>query len=143
MPNFVEGDPSNPATGTPKPGKVTEVTAAPPETPTPNQLVVKWKDDVPGATSYLVEWKSDSGDDTEYHETRQATPSASPYTISRNLSAAKRYTVQVTARNASDKGVAGVADDDATGHSEAGSGPDRECRALPRSRGNSTYCGPR
>ena len=118
---LVEGDPSNPATGTPKPGQVTEVTAAPPETPTPNQLVVKWKDDVPGATRYLVEWKSDSGDDFEYHETRQATPSASPYTISRNLSAAKIYTVQVTARNASGKGVAPVAEtDDATGRPKPG-----------------------
>ena len=123
---LVEGDPSNPATGTPKPGKVTEVTAAPPETPTPNQLEVKWKD-VPGATSYLVEWKSDSGDDNAYHETRQATPSASPYTISRSLTATKIYTVRVTARNASGKGVAPASvvtptdgADDATGRPKPG-----------------------
>ena len=94
---LVEGDPSNPATATPKPGKPAPTVTAHDD---PGKLTVKWPK-VEGATRYTVQWKSE--DDSDYADTRQATPTALEYTIS-GLSAAKVYTVQVIARNASGDG---------------------------------------
>ena len=96
--DLVMGDPSNSDTGTPKPGTPAPTVTAHDD---PGKLTVKWEK-VEGATSYKVQWKSE--DDADYADTRQATPTALEYTITRGLSAAKEYTVQVIARNASGEG---------------------------------------
>ena len=117
-PDFVEGDPSNPATGTPKPGTPAPTVTAHAD---PGKLTVKWPK-VEGATSYKVQWKSGTED---YGTTRQATPTALEYTIS-GLSADTEYTVQVIARNASGEGNssdADGADDDVKGRPRPGRVP--------------------
>ena len=94
-----DGDPSDPATGTPRetaPAQVTGVTTA--KTTTVGELKVDWTA-VGNADGYKVQWRLGSEADEDYDTTRQETvPGGSTltYTIP-DLTGATAYTVRVTA----------------------------------------------
>ena len=96
-----KGPPSEEATGTPLPDRVTGVEV----TRGPHQLEVEWEA-VPGATGYAVQWKSGGqgydnvGDSDDAGDTRteRLEGDASSHTIE-SLTAGTEYTVQVRASN--------------------------------------------
>ena len=100
-----DGKASADATGRPKPGQVTGVTAT--TTGQREQATVSWTPAVPGATEYTVQWKSG---DQLYHTSRQATTTNLSHVVY-NLSAGD-YMFRVFATNASGDGLPST---DATG----------------------------